>query len=105
METAALSASASERVYSWSGEFADAQTEAQFREGTWNETVERTRSIQIAIWVFAGWGVVDYLLFGPSWIFVCIFVARILSIAVGRLPLKFFPADRKHVPFFAKTNF
>lgn len=105
MEAAALSAPATERAYSWSGEFADAQVEAQFREETWSETVERTRSIQIAIWVFAGWGVVDYLLFGPSWTFAGIFVARILSILVGRLPLQFFRAARQHVSFFATLTF
>jgi PAS domain S-box-containing protein len=94
-----------ERSYLWSGEFADADTESRFREATWIETVERMRGVQLAIWIFAGWSMVDYLVFGPTWTFACIFVARILSIVVGRLPLALFSDAKRHASFFAATTF
>ena len=101
----AHSAPTVERAYQWSGEFADADIEAQFREATWIETIERTRGIQLAIWVFAGWGVVDYLTFGPTWTFAVIFTARVLSIVFAQFPTRLFGNARQHVSFFAAITF
>ncbi|MCE9650550.1 MAG: PAS domain S-box protein [Parvibaculum sp.] len=100
----AAAAPAVERAYLWSGEFADREIERGFRDESWNETIERTRGIQLIILVFAGWSFVDYLIFGPTLLFVMLCAGRMLSIPLSYVPTHFFGKARQHTSFYASLT-
>ncbi len=75
-----------ERAYLWTGEFADPHLEGHFREATWSETIERMRAIQLGVYMFACWSVIEYVLFGPTRVFFTLLGLRLLAPAVSRLP-------------------
>jgi PAS domain S-box-containing protein len=91
--------------YAWSGEFSDRADEAAFREATWNETLERTRGIQLAVYVFAACSAMDYYTLGFCTSFAILAVARAMSILVCRLPLAAFSRPQDHRKFFAALTF
>lgn len=94
-----------ERAYLWSGEFADAKLEGLFGEAIRGETAERMRAIQIAVLMFVGWSVIDYLLYGMSWIFAALFFLRCLTIPFARLPLALLARKTGPRSFYASVTF
>ncbi|MGB3811487.1 MAG: ATP-binding protein [Parvibaculum sp.] len=93
-----------ERAFLWNGEFADPVLESQFRDATWIETIERMRGIQLAILVFAGWGVVDYLMLGATWPVAMIIAGRLFAILLARLPGRMFGDARQHNAFYVSLT-
>ncbi|MDO8289689.1 MAG: PAS domain-containing sensor histidine kinase [Parvibaculum sp.] len=87
--------------YRWSGEFADPARESAFRDVTWGETLERTRSIQLAAYAFVAFIAIDYLAHGFTPIFFVLAFARPFALFVSRIPLIFFSAPDKQKQFFA----
>ena len=94
-----------ERAYLWSGEFADPEMEAHFRNASWNETVERMRFLQPCVLLFAAWGFVDYYIFGPSLIFVALLAGRLGAVVIARMPIVFFAARESYKAFYASVSF
>jgi PAS domain S-box-containing protein len=94
-----------ERAYLWTGEFADPLLEAHFREAAWSETIERMRAIQLGVYMFACWSVIEYFLFGPTWTFFTLLCLRCLAPVVSRIPLQFFSGLERHRGFYAAVTF
>lgn len=83
-------------TYGWTGEFLDRDLEQRFRQAAWLETVERVRAIQMGVYLFVGWIVLDFLILGPTVRFAIIGALRIATLAVARIPFLFFSDPRKH---------
>ncbi len=93
-------APAHEHAFTWSCEFANLAHEAEFREATWDERVERMKGIHLAVLIFAGWAFVDYLVIGFTWPFVLILMLRIATIFLARIPVMYFAGVHSHRGFF-----
>lgn len=111
IETGALSAvstadsvAGKKSAFLWSGEFTDPVQEDEFRNATWNETLERTRGVQIAVYVFAACFLIDFFVLASGPLLVVMAVGRFLSIPVGRLSLFFFSAPSNHKKFYAAVT-
>ena len=88
-------------AYLWSGEFADRVQEDEFRTATWAETLERTRAVQLAVYVFAACFAIDFFVLSAGPLLTLLAVGRFMSIPVCRIPLTFFSASADHKKFFA----
>lgn len=98
-------APARENAFDWCSEFADPAQEAEFRNATWDERVERMKGIQFAVLIFAGWAIVDYLVMGATWAFALILVMRLATIFLARVPILYFADVRSHRGFFISVTF
>tara|TARA_R110000868_G_scaffold12110_5_gene58688 strand:- start:9020 stop:10885 length:1866 start_codon:yes stop_codon:yes gene_type:complete len=96
--------SGSKPAFLWSGEFSDPAQEDEFRFATWNETLERTRGVQIAVYVFAACFAIDFFVLASGPLLAVLAVGRFLSIPVGRIPLIFFSAPSDHKKFYAAVT-
>ena len=96
--------SGSRPAFLWSGEFSDPAQEEEFRVATWSETLERTRGVQIAIYVFAACFAIDFFVLTSVPLLAILAVGRFLSIPIGRIPLAFFSAPSDHKKFFAAVT-
>ncbi|MGV8996425.1 MAG: PAS domain-containing sensor histidine kinase [Parvibaculaceae bacterium] len=87
-------------TYLWTGEFADAAQEADFRDVTWAETLERTRAVQWAVGAFAAFVFVDYMVLGLTPAFLMLAVLRPMALFIARIPLIFFSHPSRKQAFF-----
>lgn len=87
--------------YRWNGEFLNRALENAFRTATWDETLDRTRAVQIAVLVFAACALVDFYILGPGWSFALLFIGRMFAIIVSRLPLWLFSGIGQSSGFFS----
>ena len=97
--------SAGSNAFSLCGEFTDPQQEAAFLNGTWSEYVERMNAIQLAMFCYLAWGIVDYFIIGMNWMFVTVLVLRILALFICRIPITFFSNINSKSAFFASITF
>ena len=88
-------------AYLWTGEFADRAQEDEFRTATWTETLERTRAVQLAVYVFAACFAIDFFVLTSGPLLTLLAIGRFMSIPVGRIPLTYFSAPADHKKFFA----
>lgn len=102
---AAVPAAPKEAAFLWHGEFVDEANEAAFREATWTETLERTRGIQLGVYVFAACIAIDYFVLGFGTYFYILALTRAMSILVARLPLAAFSDPHHHKKFYAALTF
>jgi PAS domain S-box-containing protein len=101
---AGATAEAVERAFLWSGEFAEPDLEAHFRESSWSETIERMQAIQLGVLLFSSWSFVDYYVFGFSWTFFVLLAGRLAAIAIARIPVAFYSAIENHRAFYVSVS-
>ena len=88
------------RAFRWNGEFLNRALENDFLMATWEETLERTRAVQLAALVFAACTLVDFYIFGWGWTFALLFVGRMFAVIVSRLPLWLFSDKDQSSAFY-----
>ncbi len=79
-----------ERAFRWTGEFVDRALEETYARANWAETRSRLRAVLIAIYIFVGWAVFDFLLIGFGWAFAALTAGRLATLAVALIALKRF---------------
>jgi PAS domain S-box-containing protein len=92
-------APAIERAFRWTGEFVDPALEAAYARASWPETQARLRSVLIAVYIYVGWAVFDFLLIGFGWAFVALTAGRLATLAVLLVALKRYTTYDDHKQF------
>lgn len=93
-----------EYVFNWTCEFADPAHEAEFRNATWDERIERMKGIQLAVQIFVGWAFIDFFVIGFTWPFVLIVMLRMATIYFARIPAMYFADARAYRGFFTSLT-
>lgn len=88
-----------ERAFRWTGEFADPSLEDAYARASWTETRARLHVVLIAVYIYVGWAVFDFLLIGPGWAFAALTAGRLATLAAILIALKRFARYDDHRKF------
>jgi PAS domain S-box-containing protein len=86
-------------AFRWTGEFADAQLEAAYIRASWDEIRSRLNAVLIAVYVFVGWAVFDFMALGLGWEFAGLLLGRLGALAAITLALRVFKAPDRQRSF------